>query len=254
MITWFYCTCPKVETSPLLPRWRPKISCANPLSSGSKENGWIWPVKQGSTCNWKRPLNEPPRYCTARHPNPLTHTHTSTHHPTCSYTNSYISLVGRSTLLRCTSSRPKTTMLGITGVRSPTRTSLTAVPLTWKLKVCQSNKVHCVNLHKYGKHRTKCSLAYVSLLSCRGWAGTEYWYSIGFQKKVIKKNVIQAQEMMIFWRNQQQPSWIQYSKLFIFFLLTWTTQTDYMMITDKWSILLHNYFSTRHNFVHVTFQ
>lgn len=51
-------------------------------------------------------------------------------------TNFYISLPGRYTHLRCTSSRPKTTMLETTGAKSPTRTSLTAVPLTWKLKVC----------------------------------------------------------------------------------------------------------------------
>lgn len=40
--------------------------------------------------------------------------------------------------------------------------------------------------------------AYVSLLSCRSWTGTEYWYSISFQKKVMI-----LQDMVILWRNQQ---------------------------------------------------
>lgn len=39
----------KVETSASLPKWRPKISSANQLSNGLKENGWIWPARPGST-------------------------------------------------------------------------------------------------------------------------------------------------------------------------------------------------------------
>lgn len=45
----------KVETSPLLPKWKPKIFSANLLSSGSKANGWIWRARQESTCSWRRP-------------------------------------------------------------------------------------------------------------------------------------------------------------------------------------------------------
>lgn len=58
----------KVETSTLLPKWNAKISSANPLSSGSKENGWIWPAKQANTCSSKRRLIGSLRYWPLRTP------------------------------------------------------------------------------------------------------------------------------------------------------------------------------------------
>lgn len=132
----------------------------------------LWPIHQG-TVQQGTHLSQP-----------LCEHHLTVTSQWCCYTNCYISLPGRSTHLRCTSSRPKITMLETTGVKSPTRTSLTAAPLTWKLKVCQSIKRHHIHCNMSAKYR----LAYVLLLSYRSWTGlTEYWYSISFQKKVMKE-------------------------------------------------------------------
>lgn len=178
------------------------------------------------------------------------------HHITCKrcyYANSYVSPPGRSTLLRWTSSKPKRTMLGVTGARSPTRTSLTAVPLTWKLKVCQNNKVHYIHLHIYGKNSTKCRLAYVLLLSCRSWTGlTACWYSISFQKKVKKKGRdATPRHVVIFRRSQQRPFWIQQyffsyfiSSLFLFFSSNKQT-LSVNRISNKLSILINTLETSR---------
>lgn len=121
-------------TSPLLPKWKRKIFCANLRSSGLKGNGWIWPARRESIYSWKRPLTESQRY-----PSTLTSIKKYASTTFCNSTLTQI-LVYRSTHLRCTSSRPKITMLETIGARSPTRTSLTAVLLTWKSKVCHNNK------------------------------------------------------------------------------------------------------------------
>lgn len=110
--------------------------------------------------------------------------HLCEHHLTVNTNGPVITIIiGRSTHLKCTSSRPKKTMLETTGAKSATRTSLTAVPLTWKLKVCESLKVHYTNSNVSTDYR----LAYVLLLCYRSWTLTESWYSIRFQEKVMKE-------------------------------------------------------------------
>lgn len=102
--------------------------------------------------------------------------------PLQSITELFLHIMGRSTHLKCTSSRPKKTMLETTGVKSATRTSLTAALLTWKWKVCPiiRSVLHSFWYPQNADQR-------VLLLSCRGWNGlTKYWYSIGFQKEVKK--------------------------------------------------------------------
>lgn len=92
----------------------------------------------------------------------------------------YIKSPDRCTLLKCTSSRPKTTMLGTTGVKSITRTSLTAAPLTWRLKVCEIARSH-VSIYN------TLIPTDMFLLPHRNWTGlAEHWYPISFQKKVWK--------------------------------------------------------------------
>lgn len=51
----------KVETPASLPKWRPRISSANPPSSGLKENGWIWPARLENTCSSKKHLTDSQR-------------------------------------------------------------------------------------------------------------------------------------------------------------------------------------------------
>lgn len=101
-------------------------------------------------------------------------------------TSNTISHSGRSTRLRCTSSKPKKTTPETTDAKSPTRTSLTAAPLTWKWKVCYITGAQRANPDTSTDYRR----AFVLLSSFhRSWTVAEYWHSIRFQKKVMRDSV-----------------------------------------------------------------